>query len=79
MIMYRNQNKENNVNGVAQSVNTAFGRGGIEASQVVIMQNPHKDLYEVAVWDVRTMARTEKLENTKREMKRFGLNLMGLT
>ena len=72
MIMYRNKNKENNVNGVAQSVNTAFGRGKREASQVVIVQNPHKDLYEVAVWNVRTMARTEKLENTKMEMKRYG-------
>ena len=63
MIMYRNQNKEINVNGIAQSLNNAFGRGGSETSQVVIIRNPHKDLYKVAVWDVRTMARSEKLEN----------------
>ena len=79
MIRYRNQNKENNVYEVAQSVNTAFGRGGSEASQVAIMRKPLKDLYKVAVWNVRTMARLEKLENAKREMKRYGLNLMGLT
>ena len=77
--MYRSQNKENNVNGVAQSVNTAFGRGGSEASQVVIMQNPNKDLSNVAVINLRTMARPEKLENAKREMKQYRLNLMGLT
>ena len=34
--------------------------------QVFIMRNPYKDLYKVAVCNVRTMARPEKLEKCKK-------------
>ena len=75
------QNKgisDNDVNGTSLNEGAASGRGGSEASQVVIKRNPY-GMLKIGTWNVRILARSGKLENVIREMERYKVNILGMT
>ena len=58
------QNKgisDNDVNGTSLNEGAASGRGGSEASQVVIKRKPY-GMLKIGTWKVRTLARSGKLD-----------------
>ena len=75
----RNEYNGNDVYRITNQVDdAASGRGSdrrSRASQVVIQRNPYK---RIGMWNVRTMLQRGKLENVKREMERYQLNILGL-
>ena len=78
-------NSRNSVNRTGnQSVEGAApGRDSCEATQVVIHRNPHavnlKEYTRFGTWNVRTMNLDWKLENLRREMRRYNVEIMGLS
>src|SRR6218665_2469071 len=82
-------NIDNDVNdSIQSSERVAFVRGGNKASSVVIQRNPckekektekGKERLKVGIWNVRTMRRPGKLTNVIGEMKKAGLNILGLS
>ena len=57
--------------------------GGSETSQVVIRRKPYGDEkvgeVRVGTWNVRTLNRTGKLDNCKKEMARAGINILSIS
>jgi hypothetical protein len=82
-------NTDNDVNDSIQSLErVAFGRGGNKASSVVNKRNPCKEeekqekereRLRIGTWNVRTMRRSGKLTNVIGEMRKAGLDILGLS
>lgn len=83
------QNIESRIGTPTSVGGVRHGRGGIEASQVVIKRNPQNKSdwsgdggnsrrVRIATWNVRTMGKSGKLENLRREMDRCNLDIVGL-
>lgn len=72
--------KANDVNGISSHAgDVASGSGFGKEPKVVNMRNPCGRKLKIGTWNVRTMMREGKLENVKGEMKRNGINILGLS
>ncbi|XP_047471466.1 craniofacial development protein 2-like [Penaeus chinensis] len=69
---------DNDVNGTSLNEGFASGKGGSKASWVVIKRNPY-GMLKIGMWNVRTLARSGNLENVKREMERYKVNILDMT